>query len=431
MTNTQDPQPEMPSETPFPLSRLFRRRFVPAFLAFAAIFVVLINFTANEVLERIYLELAQRRAQTIADAVSETAPEAWEALVSGRTMTELSETPHAVALTEAFAEKERQMQLIELKVYDRDRRTLYSTDTEDIGILEDSPVLQAAFENANSRIITEIEDGVRQYELYVPVFDAQDQVRAVFELYEPVSYLDAILLRAAIPTAAVPAGLLLTLILALNVLVGRAQGDIDQRTAALKALQARLASFMSKTATSAARNADSGGGIESRKLETTLFCSDVRSFTGFSEQNPPEVVVAFLNRIMALQVATIEKHGGDVDKMIGDAVLARFDGADGKRSAIASSREILRAVRDGGFPRGLGIGVHRGEVISGAVGPEDRRDFTVIGDTVNITARLCSAAEVGELVASAGLADTDFGPVETIAIKGRLEGLAVRRWRAD
>ena len=112
---------------------------------------------------------------------------------------------------------------------------------------------------------------------------------------------------------------------------------------------------------------------------------------------------------------------------IGDAVLARFDGQDGGKNAVATAREIITAVARGDYPRHVGIGVFRGEVISGAVGPENRRDFTVIGDAVNISARLCTEALAGEIVVDAVLADDDFGPVESIQVKGRQEPLSVRR----
>jgi len=417
-----------PSEQPFPLSRLFRRRFIPAFVGFAGLFLVLLGVTASHVVEEIYLELAQRRAQTIARAVADTAPEPWGHLMAGTTLAELQNSTDAALLSKAFTDEVREMNLPELKVYDMETRVLFATNAGEIGSTEPGAALRNTIDNSTSSIVTkDLPDGTSQYELYVPVFDAEHNVRTVFELYEPVTYLDAILIRAAIPTMAVPAGLLLILIFALNVLVGRAQSDIDARTAALKALQDRLSSFVSTTAIDAARAADDGGAITSRKVETTLFYSDIRDFTGYSEQNPAETVVEFLNAIMTLQVEAIQKHGGDVDKMIGDAVLARFDGDNGAKGAVAAARDIQAAVKGGTFPRALGIGIHRGEVISGAIGPEERRDFTVIGDAVNISARLCSLAGAGEIVTDAELADADFGATETVQVKGRVQGISIKR----
>jgi len=110
-------------------------------------------------------------------------------------------------------------------------------------------------------------------------------------------------------------------------------------------------------------------------------------------------------------------------------VLARFDGEDGGKRGVDAAREIIDAVNRGNYPRHVGIGVFRGEVISGAIGPESRRDFTVIGDAVNISARLCAEALAGEIVVDAVLADDDFGPVETIQVKGRQEPITVRRFK--
>lgn len=418
----------VPSEQPFPLSRLFRRRFIPAFIGFAGLFLLLLGVTAQQVIEDIYLEQAQRRAQTIARAVAETAPEAWSHLMGGQTLRELGNSQDAERLSKAFTDEVREMNLPELKVYDLERRVLFATNADEIGSTENGEALKKTISSSHSSVVTkDLPDGTSQYELYVPVFDARRNVRTVFELYEPATYLDAILLKASVPTMAVPAALLLLLIVALNILVGRAQQDIDARTRALKALQDRLASFVSATAIDAARAAGDDGGIRSRKMETTLFYSDIRDFTGYSEQNPAETVVDFLNRIMAVQVDAVRAQDGDVDKMIGDAVLARFDGADGPARAIAAARDIQAKIANSEFPRRIGIGVHKGEVISGAIGPDERRDFTVIGDAVNISARLCALAGAGEIVVDADIADDAFGPAEQVRVKGRVQEISIKR----
>lgn len=422
----------MLAEQPFPLARLFRRRFIPVFLCFMVLFLFLLGLTAKQVIEQIYLEQAERRAATIARAVADVAPDAWAHLISGKTLAELASSVDAAALQKAFNDEVREMNLPELKVYDLDRRVLFATKSEEIGSVENGAALQEVInDDAPKLVYKALPDGQRQYELYVPVFDNAHRLGTVFELYEPVSYLDSILLRASVPTMAVPTVLLLVLIFALNALVGRAQLDIDARTGALKKLQDRLASFVSATAISAARGADAGGAITSQKVETTLFYSDIRDFTGFAEQNTPEDVVDFLNKIMLVQVNAVTQNGGDVDKMIGDAVLARFDGDNGPEQALAAAYDIQDRLSRDAFPRALGIGIYKGNVISGAIGPEDRRDFTVIGDAVNISARLCSLAGKGEIVVDAALVpdaeDAIFQPAESVQVKGRQQALSVRR----
>ena len=416
-------------EQSFPLKRLFRRRFVPALIGFIVLFLILISFMVKQSIEFIYLELAQRRAQTISRAIAEEAPDAWKGMMAGNIVADSNIDSVSDDLKAAFSRQVRAMNLPELKVYNLHREVLFATHGEEIGTVENGEALRTVIKSAKPEIATKnYPDGTSQYELYVPVFDKSRSLRTVFELYEPVGYLDEILINAAIPIVAIPGLLLLFLAIALDRLVSRAQADIDHRTDAINELRTRIESFVSSTAIAAAKSAGTAGNIQSRNVSTTLFFSDIRDFTGFAEQNSPEVVVNFLNRIMTVQVEILKRHSGDVDKMIGDAVLARFDGEDGGKRAVSAAREILFAVKHGNFPRLLGIGVHFGEVISGAIGPLDRRDYTVIGDAVNVAARLCSAAKAGELVVAEKLADSEFGPCEPIQVKGRQEHLSIRRW---
>jgi adenylate cyclase len=415
-----------PSELPFPLRRRFRRRIVPGLIGVMVVSVALSWAAANGMLKAVYLELAQHRAEGIAAGVAAAAPEAWNGLISGGGAS-------SPVLREAFAHEAGEFKLTRLKVYDLERRVLYATRAEDIGKIERGAALAGVIEEGQAHIVaTSDPDGSQLYELYVPLLDSRGRLRAVFELYEPIGYLDAILLRGAVPAVAVPAVLLLVLTAALWHLVGRAQVDIDQRTASLNALRRRLETFVSASAADAARGADAGGRIPSRTVRCALLYSDIRDFSGFAEGNAPEHVVSFLNDLMAVQVAAVREHGGDVDKMIGDAVLAWFEGADGGARAISAAKDILGHLARSPRARGVGIGVFTGEAISGAVGPAERRDFTLIGDSVNIAARLCSAAAAGELVADADtVADAGgFGAIEAIRVKGRQGSLSIRRWSA-
>ena len=186
--------------------------------------------------------------------------------------------------------------------------------------------------------------------------------------------------------------------LAIARLVVLAQRDIDGRAALVADLRERLERLLSGAASRAVRRAvSSGGGIPSTRTRCTLLYADVRDFTAFSEANAPERVVGFLNRLMTIVVDEVGWAGGDVDKMIGDAVLARSS-AQAEARAVAAAREALRKLEAADLPRKIGIGIYTGEVISGTVGSVDRMDFTVIGDSVNLAARLCSAAARGEIV---------------------------------
>ncbi len=419
-------------DQPFPLRTLFRRWFFPGLMGFIAIFLSIIGFVSKGVVESIYLELAQRQAQTIAKSVATHAPRAWESLMHGQSADTAMTEEESRLLADAFASEVKEMNLLEIKVYGLNRHVLYATFSDEIGALENGPALRAVIQTRTPGIVKKMDrDGVQKYELYVPVFDTSGILRTVFELYEPVGYLDAIMGQAMVLTLVVPGLLLSILVVALNKLVNRAQIHIDARTHEANELRRKVESFVSSTAARAAHMAGSGGIIPSRNVATTLFYSDIRDFSGFAEQNSPETVVDFLNQIMTLQVTIIQHHEGDIDKMIGDAVLARFDGVEGHRRAIAAAKDVLRALKEQLLPRTLGIGIHWGNVISGAIGPEDRRDFTVIGDAVNVAARLCAAARADELVVDADLADFEFSSEESIRVKGRTQPVIIRRWKVS
>lgn len=425
-------------DQPFPLRRLFTRRIVPFLVLFIFALVALSVLGARQATEAIYLDLAQRRADTIGRAVSAAAPEAWAALKAGH-------DAHSEELHNAFAAEVHELKLIRLKVYDLRRRTIYDSVPESIGRIEEGAALRSAIDRAAPSAVARVEpDGTSVYELYVPLLDGAGRVQAVFELYEPIDHLDEILARASATPLIVPGVLLALLVAALWQLVKRAQNDIDARTATMTALRRRIESFVSTGARQAARNAtrdatrhstpDGGGGggeILSQRLSLALLYSDVRAFTGFAESSSPEAVVEFLNRLMSIQVRIVGDHGGDVDKMIGDALLAHFSGADGTARAVAAGRAILIACEEARLPRQLGIGVFTGDVVAGAIGPAERRDYTVVGDSVNVAARLCAAAAGGELVVAADCSvdDGSYESVETLHVKGRREPIPVRRWR--
>lgn len=140
-------------------------------------------------------------------------------------------------------------------------------------------------------------------------------------------------------------------------------------------------------------------GQGEKKNVAILFC-DIRGFTSFSEKVPPEQIVEYLNEYLDAMVKAIHSAGGTVDKFIGDAVMAVFGGVvpaqkpcDSALAAALLMRAALNELNARRADRGLpaienGIGLHFGEVLQGAIGSSDRKDFTVIGDTVNSASRI-------------------------------------------
>lgn len=137
------------------------------------------------------------------------------------------------------------------------------------------------------------------------------------------------------------------------------------------------------------------------RIPVTVFFSDIRSFTSRAEQMSPEQVVEMLNEYMTEMVAVIEKHGGVVDKYVGDAIMAIWGmpeaaPATDAANALAACLEMrmrLEELNQRRLGRGqsaieIGMGLNSGEVIAGNIGSPSRMEYTVIGDTVNTASRM-------------------------------------------
>jgi class 3 adenylate cyclase len=164
-----------------------------------------------------------------------------------------------------------------------------------------------------------------------------------------------------------------------------------------------LSKFVSASTIQSIRDRDKGA-----KEEMTLFFSDIRSFTSYSERNTPQEVVNSLNRVLNFQTQVIQKNGGDVDKYVGDEIVAIFSGRNREEHACLSALEIQNEImhnRERYSDLTVGIGINTGEVILGMIGSERRADFTVIGDPVNIASRLCDSAKPGMILISEGVCD--------------------------
>jgi class 3 adenylate cyclase len=183
-----------------------------------------------------------------------------------------------------------------------------------------------------------------------------------------------------------------------------------------------------------------------RRTATVLF-SDIRGFTAISEQLPPEDVVSFLNEYLTMMVDCVAEHGGVLDKFIGDAVLAVFGVPVGSGSvqqdaiaAVACAQAMggrleelnaRRAARGASAIR-IGIGLHTGALVAGNIGSPKRMQYTVIGDTVNVGARLESLTkEHGRRILLSGSTASlvsgvlTLQPLGTVSVRGRQEPLAL------
>lgn len=135
-----------------------------------------------------------------------------------------------------------------------------------------------------------------------------------------------------------------------------------------------------------------------REAYVTVLFSDIRGFTQISEEMAPADVFARLNVNIGKQLRIIENCNGIIEKLNGDEVMAIFDGPDMAANAIGCALQIIQALSTSELDGesdifNVGIGINTGNIYLGSLGNEFFRDYTVIGNTVNIAARLCGLAE--------------------------------------
>lgn len=182
------------------------------------------------------------------------------------------------------------------------------------------------------------------------------------------------------------------------------------------------------------------GRVEIKKggeaRQTTVLFSDIRGFTSMSESESPQIIVDMLNEYFELMVEVVFKYEGTLDKFVGDEIMALFGApvahGDDPVRAVRAALEMMQVLEqlnklrvERGEPEiKIGIGLNTGEVVAGYLGSSKALEYTVIGDTVNTGARLCSLAKAGEIIISEPIRELlgdDFECIELppTAVKGK------------
>jgi class 3 adenylate cyclase len=175
------------------------------------------------------------------------------------------------------------------------------------------------------------------------------------------------------------------------------------------------------------------------RAHAVVLFADLRGFTSMSEQLEPHHVVPLLNEYFSLLTEITFRHDGTVFHMAGDCLMLGFgvplEQPDSPQRAVHAAREMLcgfGALADSWKKRyqieaGLGIGINEGDVVAGNIGSSSYMSYTIIGDTVNIAARLCQRARAGEMLFSSTLkrsldargVDVGATPLPPLQLRGR------------
>ena len=163
--------------------------------------------------------------------------------------------------------------------------------------------------------------------------------------------------------------------------------------------------------------------------DVTVIFADVRGFTALTEGMEPQAVIKLLNECMGILSKVVDDEGGVVDKYVGDQIMAVFGApvrtpdhaARGVRAAVRMREEIGRMNADrlgrGETAVRIGVGVNSGVAVAGNMGSPERLNYTVLGETVNLASRLCSAAAVDQVLASG--ATVRAAGVPAVSLGGR------------
>lgn len=185
-----------------------------------------------------------------------------------------------------------------------------------------------------------------------------------------------------------------------------------------------------------------GATTSSDARQVAVMFVDIRGFTAAARARTPQEVVDRLDAAFAVLVEIVDRNGGIVNKFLGDGFLALFgapfDDPDAARRAVTAAREMLAAIEQhnvrSDWPLRIGIGLHFGNVVAGNVGSPRRKEYTVIGDTVNLASRIeglnkqfGSQLLISDAVRQAIGQDVDATPLGDVPIRGYEQ--PVRVWR--
>ena len=216
----------------------------------------------------------------------------------------------------------------------------------------------------------------------------------------------------------------------------RALGEMERRVNLTRYLPSEVAPHLAQAGLGALH-------VGTRQDVAVMFV-DIRAFTARAETMSPETLTQFVTQFRGYITRAARDHGGIVDKFIGDAVMLIFGAVDGMDTPAARAVACARTCLDriGSWPEQaqdpveIGIGIHFGEVFAGVIGDDDRLEYSVFGDAVNIAARLEELTKStgtplvvsAQVLENARLDPAGYLRLPDVPLRGRQGGLAIYGW---
>jgi adenylate cyclase len=206
------------------------------------------------------------------------------------------------------------------------------------------------------------------------------------------------------------------------------RGELLKREVEQSAMRLYLSPQVADLITAAGGGVELGGVVQ----PVTVLFADIRHFTELSEHMDAREVVLLLNEFFTAMTDVILEAGGTLDKYIGDCVMALFGApvpaADDVQRAVEAAIQMQRMTAQLNTQIRIGVGLHTGHAVVGNIGSSQRMQYTAIGDTVNVAARLVSLAAPGQVIVSEeirNLAQGSFQPLGEVELKGRRQRMSV------
>ena len=225
--------------------------------------------------------------------------------------------------------------------------------------------------------------------------------------------------------------------------MNRASKDLEESEESLKrelAIRSDLGRYLPGELVEQIVRREREMALGGERRDVTILFADVVAFTPLTEKRSPEEVVTILNELFTILTAIVFRHGGTVDKFIGDCVMALWGAPtsqdDHAAKAVAAAEDMFRWLETGNaawkerfdVTIRLAVGIHTGEAVVGNIGSETRMEYTAIGDAVNVAARLESIARPQQILVTQATRDAagdDFEYVDagTHRLAGKEEPL--------